>query len=85
VKLVELPGEVLVVQMQPVVFAQIAALDFVIVYGRVFDPGILEREGDGVVPRWSVRWRVHSDPRRFLQRDRVHVAAGDLGADRTDL
>ena len=85
VELVQLPGEVLVVQMQPVVLRQIAVLDLVVVDRRVLDAGVLERERDGVVPRQRVGRRVDGDLRRLLERDRLHVARGDLGANLAEL
>src|SRR5206468_13080660 len=40
--------------------------------------------GDGVVPRGRVGRDVHGHLGRLLERDRVHVAALDLAADRGD-
>ena len=74
IELVELAGEVLVVQVQPVVLREIAVLDFVVPDRRVLDARVLERERDGVVPRRRVGRRVDGDLRRLLERHRFHVA-----------
>ena len=51
VELVELPREVFVEQVQPVVLREVAVLDLVVVDRRVLDAGVLERERHRVVPR----------------------------------
>ena len=70
-----LAGEVLVVQMQPVVGLELAAEDLRVPDLLELDPGVVERHGDGVVPGRGVGRRVHRHLGRLLQRHRVHVAA----------
>ena len=50
-KFPKLPGEVLVMQMQPVVFGQFALHDLIVVNDRVGNFSVGEGQGYGIVPR----------------------------------
>ena len=70
-----LAGEVLVVQMQPVVGLELVAEHLGIPDLLELDPGVVERHRHRVVPRRGVGRRVDRHLGRLLQRHRVHVAA----------
>ena len=78
-----LAGEVLVVEVEPVVGGQDAGDNLVVVDHVVGHLGIGEDEGDGVVPREFVFGRVDSYLGGFLQLDGIHVdrRVGDMGED----
>ncbi len=76
-----LPGEILVVQVQPVVIREPALNHFGIPDLLVLHPGIFQRHGHRVVPGRRVGRRVYGHPGRLLQRHRVHVGLLDLGPD----
>ncbi len=82
VELAELAGEILVMQVQPVVLGKITAHHFVVPERRVLDPGITKRERHRIVPRRRIGRGVNSDLGSLLERNRVHVSAGDLTPDR---
>src|SRR5688572_2624986 len=77
IQLVELPGEIFVMQVQPVVLREIARDDLVIPDRRVFDASILQGQRHGIVPWWSLWRRVDRDLGRPFQRYGVHVVARD--------
>src|SRR5260221_2715295 len=85
VELVELPREILVVEVQPVELGEVALLHLVVVDRRKVDAGILERERDGVVPRLRLWRRVHGDARCPLERNALHVGACDVAANGGEL
>ena len=80
-ELVELPGEILVMQVQPVELREVSLLHLLVVDRRIVDAGVLEGERHGVVPRLHIGRRVHGNARRFLERHTLHVAARHLLAD----
>ena len=75
VELAVLPGEILVVQMEPVVFFELPGEHRPVVHRRVRNAGVIEREHHGVIPRQFVRRGVHRDRRRLLEKNDVGVAA----------
>ena len=79
VELAVLAGEVLVVEVQPVVLLQLAAQYLLVPHARVGDLRVLERQRDGVVPRRGVARDVDGDLGRLLQHDGLHVVVCDLG------
>ncbi len=73
VELRELTGEILVMQMQPLVISQPSSQHLGVPDLLVGDPGVLEHHGHRVVPRCGRRWHVHRDVGRLVQRHRIHV------------
>ena len=76
-----LAGEVLMVQVQPVVGLELGAEHLRVPHLLELDAGVVERHRDRVVPRRGVGRRVDRHLRRLLQRHGVHVAALDLAPD----
>ena len=72
-ELAVLAGEVLVVQVEPVVFGQDARHDLLVVDHVVGNFGVGEHEGHGVVPRQFVLGRIDGNLGGFLQLHGVHV------------
>ena len=70
-----LAGEVLMVQVQPVVGLQLLAQDLGVPHLLELYAGIVERHGNGVIPRGGIRRRVDRHLRRLLQRHGIHVSA----------
>ena len=66
-------------QVQPIVLVQLAGQHLRIPKHLVVDPRIGERQGDRVVPRQGVGWRVDRYLGRFLQQHDLHVGPLDLG------
>ena len=79
-----LAGEVFVMQMQPVVFAQCSIHHFRIPDLGERNAGVLQRHRYGVIPRRGIRRRIDGDLRRLLERHRIHVARFDCAANRGD-
>ena len=77
-----LRGEVLVVEMEPVVLRQVPLHDFLVPQLGVGDVGVLERERHRVVPRRRVGRNVDGDLGSLLERHHFHVLVGDLRLDR---
>jgi hypothetical protein len=84
VQLVELTGEVFVVQVHPVVLGEIALDHLVIPHRREVDARVLQRECDGIIPGRLVGRSVDGNLRRTFQHDGVHVATGNLSAGTRD-
>ncbi len=80
VELGVLAGEILVVQMQPVVAAQFAAQHFRVPQVVVLDTGVGKRQRHRIIPRLRPGRRVDGDPRCLFQDHRLHVRAVDLAA-----
>ena len=76
-----LPGEVLVVEMQPVVRLELGSEHLGIPDLLELDPGVVEHHRHRVVPRRGVGRRVDRHLGRLLERHRVHVAARELAPD----
>ena len=76
-----LPGEILVVQVEPVVAGQYPGHHLVVIYHVVGDVGIGEHQRHRIVPGQLVLGRVDGYARGFLQLHRVHVdgGVGNLG------
>ena len=81
IELAVLAGEILVVQVQPIVVVECALEYFVVPDFFVVDLGVLQREGHRVVPRLFVGRRVHGDLRHLFQAHDFHVGCVDLRVD----
>ncbi len=77
IELRELSGEVLMVQMEPLVAGELPPEHLRIPDRLVLDAGVLQCHCHGVVPRSGTRRGVHGHPRRLLQRNRLHVVGAD--------
>ena len=82
VELAVLGGEVLVVEVEPVVLLEVPAQHLLVPELGVGDVGVLERQRHRVVPGRRVGRDVDGDPRGLLQHHRLHVVVGDLGPHR---
>ena len=81
-ELAELPGEILVVGVQPVVLPQLPLQQLLVVDLVVRYLRILHRQRHCIVPRLGGRRDVDRHPRRCLQDDALHVLLGDGRVDR---
>ena len=79
-----LPGEVLVVEVQPLVLGQVTPQDFPVVNAVVGNFGVGENQGDGVVPGLLAVGGVDGDFWGFFQQDdfRVGGRGGELRTQR---
>ena len=73
-----LPGEVLVVQVEPVVVGELPGEDLVVPEPVVFDLRVVECQRDGVIPGLVSRRDVDRDAGSLLQPDDVHVVVVTL-------
>ncbi len=80
-----LAGEVLVVQVQPVVACERAPEDLGVPYPLEGNPGVLQGHRHGVVPGGGVGRDVDGDFGRLFERHAVRVRRSDLPADRRDV
>ena len=85
VELAVLAGEILVVQVQPIVVVERALEYFVVPDFFVVNLGVFHREGHCIVPRLFVGRRVHGDLRHLFQAHDFHVGRIDLRVDLGDL
>ncbi len=69
------------VEVQPVVFVEIAADDLGIPKRLIGDTGVGERHRHGIIPRRAVGRRVDGDLGRLLQEHRLHVGVLDFSTD----
>ena len=81
VQLAILPGEILVVQMQPVIIAQFAFQHLVIPHAVVIHLGVFQGEGHGVIPGQGVGRDIDADLGLFLQHHGFHIGVLDLQHD----
>lgn len=81
VKLAILPGEILMVQMQPVIIGQFAFQHLVIPEAVVIHLGIFQGEGYGVIPGQGVRRDIDADLGLFLQHHGLHIGVLNLQHD----
>ena len=81
IELAVLAGEILVVQVQPVVVVERALKHFVVPDFFVVDLGVFQREGHCIVPGLFVGRRVHGDLRHLFQTHSFHVGRIDLRVD----
>jgi hypothetical protein len=82
VELAVLAGEILVVQMKPVIILQLSQQHLFIPQGGVRNLGIGQGQGDRIIPRFLVGRRVYGYGRSFLQKHHLHIVLLDLLVDR---
>src|SRR6185503_19906159 len=73
VKFTVLTGKILVVQVQPVVFRQVAADNFLIIQHIVRYFGILENQRNGIIPWQLIFWRINRNFRCLFQLYYIHI------------
>ncbi len=85
IKLAELPGKIFMMQMHPVVFADLAVENLLVIEAFKRYLRVVQNKSDRVIPGFGVVWRIHRHFRSLFEQHLFHVFFFNQGVDLVDL